>query len=321
MNSLGIEDIRSKYFSLLKIDKLSSRFWYTLWKKHLDNKFIIAEMLVHSKEEIYPDVIYSSDSLEESESKFDEIFSGKIGCELCGEKFPVVTHSHLRACHNISVQEYKDMFPNSSLMSHKYRADLSEYNLQIGKCPPKMFGNKYASYSHTEEHKDKTRKTMLNKWANDLEYRQKCSEGNSRAKKEAWNDPAYARKMAIAWQEKPSGAELPLIDCLDPSEWRYVGDRSFSLERQSPDFMNVNGKKLLIEMNGCKWHCCKQCGFGGVGLPNGMTPEDVRLDDAKKLEIFSRYGFKTLVIWEHELKDLPALLERINSFSVAGKLM
>jgi G:T-mismatch repair DNA endonuclease (very short patch repair protein) len=60
-----------------------------------------------------------------------------------------------------------------------------------------------------------------------------------------------------------------------------------------------------VELYGCYWHKCKICGFG-----NGKQPKDVgRLKEYKKL------GYSTLIVWEHELKDIDKLTHRLIEFN------
>lgn len=73
--------------------------------------------------------------------------------------------------------------------------------------------------------------------------------------------------------------------------------------RCAPDFFQVNGKKGIIEVFGCYYHNCPQCKLG----PGPRTPEH----DAKRLKMFEDLGLKTLVVWEHELGDQNALINRI----------
>lgn len=67
----------------------------------------------------------------------------------------------------------------------------------------------------------------------------------------------------------------------------------------TPDFMNVNGEKQLIELYGDYWH---------------------RDDDPQeRINIFRGFGFSTLVIWERELRDEPAVVERLKAFISESK--
>lgn len=69
-----------------------------------------------------------------------------------------------------------------------------------------------------------------------------------------------------------------------PSEWMYVGDGKITIEGYRPDFINVNGKKLIIEAYGYYWH----------------TPSE----EEQRKELFAKYGYKTLIIWEERNRKL-----------------
>jgi len=101
-----------------------------------------------------------------------------------------------------------------------------------------------------------------------------------------WQDSEYQRKMQEAFDLKPNKPETELsilLNKLFPKDYKYVGDFQFFLGGRNPDFMNINGQKKLIEMYGDYWH-------------RGQNPQD-------RIDHFKQYGFNTLVIWEHELKE------------------
>jgi hypothetical protein len=96
---------------------------------------------------------------------------------------------------------------------------------------------------------------------------------------------------------RPNNKEKCLDSILQknfPNEWKYVGRGDFFLGGKNPDFMNVNGKKLLIEMYGDYFH-------------RGETGED-------RIAHFRQFGFDTIVIWEHELRDENRVVNRIENF-------
>lgn len=69
----------------------------------------------------------------------------------------------------------------------------------------------------------------------------------------------------------------------------YDGDYS-----SASSFINVNGLKLIIEVFGNYWH---------------------QGEDAQgRIDIFSKFGYRTLVIWETELKDIVSIVRRIGAF-------
>jgi len=116
--------------------------------------------------------------------------------------------------------------------------------------------------------------------------------------KQRWINPEYQKKMAKAFAIKPNKPEQAfnkLLQSLFPNEYKYVGDFQFFLGGKNPDFMNINGKKFLIELFGDYWH-------------KNDDPQD-------RINHFKQYGFDTLVIWERELKDQRTLKDKLKKFN------
>jgi G:T-mismatch repair DNA endonuclease (very short patch repair protein) len=115
--------------------------------------------------------------------------------------------------------------------------------------------------------------------------------------KNNWQKEEFVRKQMRAHNIRPNRAEMHLslmLEGMMPGHWKYVGDGEVIIAGKCPDFINVNGKKLIIELYGDYWH-------------KGQDPKD-------RARIFEPYGYRTLVIWESELKDVTKVKERINSF-------
>ena len=102
------------------------------------------------------------------------------------------------------------------------------------------------------------------------------------------------RNVHVAHSMKPSGAERRFMDIVDKHKlpFTYVGDGKFTLDGLCPDFINTNGKKQIIEIFGEYWH--------------NEHDEDIRATR------FAKYGFDTVVIWESELNDEQAVLNKIH---------
>lgn len=72
--------------------------------------------------------------------------------------------------------------------------------------------------------------------------------------------------------------------------FKYTGDGSFWIHNINPDFIECNGKKLVVEIFGDYWHS---------PLLNSKLREDRTLTFRKKL--LKRYGYKLIVFWETDL--------------------
>lgn len=162
-----------------------------------------------------------------------------------------------------------------------------------------MIGNKNTlGYKHSEESKEKMRaKRHTEEWKKETSKRQK----------ELWADPVYHKEIAgkiasSCGRNRPNKLETKILHLLDshhPGRMKYSGDSSVVIGGKNPDFVSVNGDRKIIEVWGDWWH-------------RGQNPKD-------RIDFFVKFGYQTLVIWEHELKDIPRLIKRVDEFM--GKLL
>jgi len=120
----------------------------------------------------------------------------------------------------------------------------------------------------------------------------------------------FQRKMAEVLSRKPNKIELYLNSLLQrhfPKEWEYSGDGKIIIGGLCPDFVNCNGQKKLIELFGDYWHSPERKGI------------KLQQTEQGRKEVYSKFGFDMLVIWEHELKNLPEeqIITKIKTFSEA----
>jgi len=109
-----------------------------------------------------------------------------------------------------------------------------------------------------------------------------------------------ARAKALHTNSKPTLPEIELGKLLQeacPEQYKYTGNGTFMVGNRFPDFVNINGKKKLVEMYGSYWH----------------KNENIKI----KIDEYKSYGFDCLIIWEHELRQQSkeSLLGRIRSFN------
>ena len=131
----------------------------------------------------------------------------------------------------------------------------------------------------------------------------------SEAKKRNWQDPEYISKQMVARNVSPNKPEKfldKLLQRLFPNLWRYVGagkSKEDIVGGRCPDFISTDGQKKIIEHFGDYYH-----GEGVTGVPNEQHEQE-------RIDHFSNYGYQTLIIWEHELKNQKRLEEKIRNFS------
>ena len=110
-----------------------------------------------------------------------------------------------------------------------------------------------------------------------------------------------ALKSRMANRISPNKPEKLMIDLIEKNNmpFNYVGDGKvwFEGETQSfnPDFLSKNPKHI-IELFGDYWH------------------KNTQIKDKERLDTYHKLGYKTLVIWEHELKNTNQIIEKIKEF-------
>lgn len=117
-----------------------------------------------------------------------------------------------------------------------------------------------------------------------------------------FQDPEFVERYRKGLNAKPNNAELKLQSILDkyyPNTYKYVGDFQVNLGGKFPDFININGRKEVIELFGNYWHD-----------PNEFPD---RLNQEELIEHYKQYGFSCIIIWEEELKNTEGLLEHVRS--------
>jgi len=122
------------------------------------------------------------------------------------------------------------------------------------------------------------------------------SESHSRALSEAnyrtWSKLSLEdrrKRLQPAWDarnRKPNQGESLLDEWLQeefPGDWKYVGNNEVRVGSRNPDFININGRKAVIELFGTYYH-------NPVYFPEKRTEEET-------MEDYRKYGFDCLVVW------------------------
>lgn len=117
-------------------------------------------------------------------------------------------------------------------------------------------------------------------------------------------DPEFLKKFYAGRHNRPTRPEK-LLDILlqkhFPKEFVYNGDYSkgVSLGGLIPDFININGRKLVVEVFGDYWHSKRK-----GGLPWKAT-------EFGRKAVFAQLGFDCVIIWESQLNNPESVIEEI----------
>ena len=143
--------------------------------------------------------------------------------------------------------------------------------------------------------REKCRVRMLNLLNNHKDYRTKLSNGV----KKAMMKDSYWVNYFKGVNYKINKQELFLSNFINthfPNEFSFNGDFSLKIHinRLIPDFVNINGKKKLIEFFGSHWH----------------KPKEEQIVKNR----YQQAGYECLVIWDKELNNLNILKEKIKTY-------
>jgi len=200
-----------------------------------------------------------------------------------GEAHPLYNKKHK--------QESIEKMRNSHKESFVKDPGLAE---RIGKaCKGRIAWNKNRKLS--SEHVENLRKSHKGKH---LPLKQKEKIG--KASKRLWQTKEYREKVIRgvlkALHAKPNKKEMELLRLLEKDKlpYEYVGSGQLIIAGKNPDFVNTDGQKKIIEFFGDYWH----------RDDNGVARKG----------LFARYGYETLIVWEHELLEKEVLLNKIRKF-------
>lgn len=145
--------------------------------------------------------------------------------------------------------------------------------------------------------------SALRKWQNP-EYRQRQVEAQMRS----WQAPEIIAKRFAGLNKKPTKPEQRLMDIFSKHlpQFQYNGDFRLGvmLGGLFPDFVNVNGRKEVIEF------------FGDYHHSPEVIGDDWRRSELGKLMIYNSLGWNCLVIWQSELDQLSdtQVVQRVTKF-------
>lgn len=123
--------------------------------------------------------------------------------------------------------------------------------------------------------------------------------------KNKFKNPDYIKIFIRSSFKKPNKVEIQLEEIINsvlPDKYKFVGDAKVWIDGSNPDFVNEKDKKI-IELFGDFWHSERI---------TGKSPIDHEYD---RINHFKNNGYHTLIIWEHELKNLDNVKQKIMEFN------
>jgi G:T-mismatch repair DNA endonuclease (very short patch repair protein) len=88
-----------------------------------------------------------------------------------------------------------------------------------------------------------------------------------------------------------------ILNKLYNKQYRFVGNGKYWITNFNPDFVDIKNKRI-IEMFGDYWH----------------NREEIIKRDKIRIKTYQKYGYSTLIIWEHELKNQNNLILKLRRF-------
>lgn len=180
---------------------------------------------------------------------------------------------------------------------------LSKRQKEIGNAPPTRLGNYDELYGVRADEMRLKRKSEAIKRCSDPKYIDKLK----RTDKSYMKSPEYIKRYVKGQHIRPTKPERKVINILEsiiPKEFEYNGgyERGVSFDGLIPDFINVNGKKKVIEVLGDYWHSKK------------ITGRTVSQEEQYLHKRYAKYKVDCLCIWESELASTNNITNKILSF-------
>ena len=216
-----------------------------------------------------------------------------------------------RAKHRLcNLKRYKNIEERvkTGLASHKYHEEHSEFSKQQTERLRAWRENPEIVKRWLEKNKE-ARQDSIHRAQQSIRSRAMWRNPDIRAKlvaerKKRWraNDYEVMHKMMAGMNISPSKPEttvLNILNTLAPRDWKFVGDGQVIIGGLNPDFININGRKLIIEVFGNYWHTQK------------LKPYKI---NEGRINVYATYGYRTLIVWEKETKDPDTLQKTILEF-------
>jgi G:T-mismatch repair DNA endonuclease (very short patch repair protein) len=240
-------------------------------------------------------------SLSLKKHKQTEEHKRNVSLALKGRKLTKETREKLSKTRKRLFKE-KKLIPSSPWLGKKQPLKMIEKRIsKLRNRKRKPFTEKWRtnmSLSHIGKKLSKEQRDKIGRSNRKPSLKKKISQ------KEKWKNKEYREKQLNSIFHgltlKPNKPERIMIKIIKENNlpFNYVGNGKIWFRGKNhsfnPDFLSKNPKHI-IEVFGDYWH----------NLPKN------KIRDKERLRTYFKYGYKTLVIWEYELKNQKEVLNKI----------
>lgn len=225
----------------------------------------------------------------------------KLNCQQCGQEFYASPSRKRQFCGLSCAYDFRRGVP----LSQEHRRSISKGHLgnkQSNAAKARMADTVKAKFSNPVNHPwygkhlSEEHKKAISKANKGRKRTKALSQRMAKVRQLLWQDPKYVARVMASRSIKPTKPEIELGNILNTyfPQYKYNGDGSLgvTLAGMIPDFVNVNGKKEVIELFGDYYHSSKMIG------------DDWRRSELGRLMAYNSLGYRCLVIWEYELGQL-----------------
>ena len=136
-------------------------------------------------------------------------------------------------------------------------------------------------------------------------HSEEAKKKNREASKKQWQDPDFIKKVMIGRNKTPNKDELFVDSVLQkyrPKHWKFNGnfEAGVSIAGLIPDFVNINGQKVVIEVFGEPFH--------DPVLARKVLKRNIRwtVTEFGRKAVFAQLGYKCIVLWSRDLRTSNA---------------
>ena len=225
--------------------------------------------------------------------KIDEKDKIIILCARCNKKFKVNPSSRHRKYCSRSCMKVQRIFKICPVCNNKFITSVTS---------KKKYCSKNCMYNSAERNNKISISMSISRKGTKLSEKTKRKIKLKSIKN--WQNPEYREKVVKnavkGLLKRPTSFEKIIIDLIKEYNlpYKYVGDGAFLIGYKNPDFVEINGKKICVEVF---YNYFKERDFG--------TVENYKEQRSRH---FAKYGWKTIFIDEKQIQNTEIILKLLS---------